>query len=113
MNDENKSIFEYLSRVDELVHVSDFMESRHLDEAMNTIVKLVSKPDIPPQVAAQLIVQLQAISATCAIRAAYYKNFFSPKAGSDEYKKKNMFYTLHEAINEVVAALKYNIRSVS
>jgi hypothetical protein len=113
MADTDKSILEYISEVDELLEVSKFLEDKQIDEALGLLVKLVQKPDIPGQVATKCIVQLQAISAICAMRASYYKNIVGPKAGTDEYRKKNLYFSLHEALNEVVAAVKYNIRGSS
>lgn len=107
---DEKTIAEYISEIDELLEVSTFMQSGQVDEALGTIVKIINKPDIPPQAATQIVVKLQAISAVCAVQAAYYKNITTGKAGSEEYKRKNMFYSLHEAINELVAALKYLCR---
>lgn len=107
MADENKSVLEYISNVDEFIQLSGFMEDEQLDWVLDTVVKLSVKPDIPPKVATQLIVQLQAIASKCSVQAGYYKNVVSPKAGSPEYKKKGMLYTLADALENLVAALKY------
>lgn len=105
--DEDKSILEYISNVDEFIQLADFMQDDQLEWALDMVVKLQMKPDIPPKVAIQLIVQLQAIASKCSVQAGYYKNIISPKAGSPEYKKKGMLYTLADAIENLVAALKY------
>lgn len=110
MADDEKNIFEYISEVDELLEVSKFFGDSKVDEAIGYIVKIIEKPDMPLQVAAALIVKLQAISSMCAVQAAYYKNLKPGKAGTEDYQRKNMFYSLHEAINELVAALKYLCR---
>jgi hypothetical protein len=107
MANEDKSVVEYISEVDELLEVSKFIHSEQVDQALGTIVKIVSKPDIPPQTAAYMIVKLQAISSICAVQASYYKNLNPGKAGSEEYQRKNMYFSLHEAINELCQALKY------
>ena len=110
MATEEKTVVEYISDIDELLEVSNFINSEQVDQALGTIVKIVQKPDIPPQAAAGLIVKLQAISSVCAVQAAYYKNLKPGKAGTEEYKRKNMYYSLHEAINELCQALKYLCR---
>jgi hypothetical protein len=107
MADEEKHIAEYISEVDELLEVSKFLHSEQIDEALGIIVKIINKPDIPPRVAVLTIQKLQAISSMCAIQAAYYKNLNPGKAGTEEYKRKNMYYSIHEALNELCAALKY------
>lgn len=107
MASESKSILEYISDVDELLKVSEFIGSEQVDEALGLIVKIIQKPDIHPSAAQHAIVKLQAISSMCAIQASYYKNLVAPKAGTDPYKLKNLYFSLHEAINELCQALKY------
>lgn len=107
---EDKSIFEYISKVDEFIEIAELMKDEQLEFALDSIVKLQIKPDIPPKTAIQLIVQLQAIASKCSVQAGYYKNIVAPKAGSAEYRKKGMLYTLADAIENLVAALKYMCR---
>lgn len=102
-----KNTFEYISRVDEILEISKFMNSELVDKALDKIVHVVSNPDIPPQTASSLIVHLQAISSVCAMQASYYKNLNPGKAGSEEYKLKNLYFSLHESLNELTNALKY------
>lgn len=106
----DKSTLDLISEIDEFQRLSGMMEDGELDTALSAIVKLIMKPDIPPQAATQLIIQLQAISSKFAILATFYKNVEPGKAGTQEYKKKNVYFTMHECLNELVAALKYNIR---
>jgi len=110
MADEDKSVLEYISEVDEILEVSKFIGNEQVDQALDTIVKIMHKPDIPPNAAAKLIVQLQAIASMCAIQASVYKNLKAGKAGSREYQLKNLYYSLEKAISELVAALKYLCR---
>lgn len=107
MENEEKTILEYISEVDELLTVSQFIGDDRVDEALAMIIKIINKPDIPQQVVAPAIVKLQAISSMCAIQASYYKNLNPGKVGTEEYKLKSLFFSLHEALNELCAALKY------
>lgn len=109
MNDE-KTVLEAVSDIDEFMAISQTINDKDLDDALSIIIKLIMKPDIPPQAATQLIIKLQAISTKFAIMSTYYKSVAPGKPGTDEYKKKNIYITLHESINELVSALKYNIR---
>ena len=106
------SILELVSKVDEFMELHNIFNDEDLDSALSTVVKLISKPDIPPQAALVLITKLQAIAVKFHIQASYYKNVLKPKINSIEYQKKNMYFTMHEALNDLVAALKYNIRSL-
>lgn len=110
MADEDKSILEYISEVDEILEASQFVGNEQVDHALGTIVKIMHKPDIPPQSAAKLIVQLQAVASMCAVQASVHKNLRHAKAGSRDYQLKNLYYSLEAAISDLVAALKYLCR---
>lgn len=107
MADDDKSVLEYISEVDELLEASTFIGNGQVDEALGMIVKIMHKPDIPPQAASKLIVQLQSIASMCAIQASVHKNLRQAKAGSKDYQLKNLYYSLEKAISDLVAALKY------
>lgn len=107
---DKDEILELIDTVAELVTVNDFLGDEHAAEALALIVRIIQKPDIPIQTVAPAIVKLQAISSLCAVRASVYKNLTPGKAGTEEYKRKNMYYSLHEAMNELCAAMKYLIR---
>ena len=65
-----------------------FMEEGRvdLDQALDLIIKLISKPDVPAASAPALIVKLQAISAKLSVLARYYTTF--EKGGENSKKKK-------------------------
>lgn len=107
MADEDSSIYEYISKVDELLKISEFVGSEQVDMALDMLVKVISKPDIPPIVAAKAIVQLQAVSSMCALQASYYKNINPGKAGSKEYTLKNVYFSLAQALADLCQAMKY------
>jgi hypothetical protein len=102
-----KTILEYISEVDELLEVSKFMQNDRVDEALSIVMKVITQPDIPQGIVAPTIVKLQGISSMCAIQASYYKNLNPGKVGTEEYKLKNLYFSLHEALNELTNALKY------
>jgi hypothetical protein len=103
---ENTTL-EQVSFVTEFNDMSEFMKDKDLDQALDLIIKLISKPDVPPGTAPSLIVKLQAISAKLAMQARYYTTF---EKGGDNSKKKNTYYTAAEAIDKLVDALKYSAR---
>ena len=104
---ESKNIIEQISEVTEFNDMSEFMQDKDLDIALDLIIKLISKPDVPSTAAPGLIVKLQAISAKLAIQARYYTTF---EKGGENSKKKNVYFTAEEAINRLVDALKYSAR---
>lgn len=109
MTDE--SVLELVSKVDEFLELSNLIDDDDLNVALSHVVKLCMKPDVPPQTATRLIIQLQSISAKLHIAASWYKNVARPKPDTVEYKKKNMYFSVADALNDVVGALKYQIRN--
>ena len=94
-----------IDMVNGLAEIADFMEDEELTQALTFIAKLILKPDIPVQLATVEIVRLQAIAAKMAFRATWMVNV---EKGNRE--KKNIYFTAHEAITDLVSALKYIVR---
>ena len=101
------TVLEYISQVTELNDMSEYMQDKDLDIALDLIIKLISKPDVPAASAPALIVKLQAISAKLAVMARYYTTF---EKGGENSKKKNTYYTVSEAVDKLVDSLKYSAR---
>lgn len=94
-----------IDMVNGLSEIADYMQDEELTSALTTIAKLIIKPDIPLQIATLEIVRLQAIAAKMAFRATWMVNV---EKGNRE--KKNIYFTAHEAITDLVAALKYIVK---
>ncbi len=105
MDKEVKTDKTTIEAVNGLAEIADFMQDEELTMALTTIAKLIIKPDIPIQVATLEIVRLQAIAAKMAFRATWMVNV---EKGNRE--KKNIYFTAHEAISDLVSALKYIVR---
>lgn len=96
-----------ISEVTELNELSEFMKDKDLDDALELVIKLIMKPDVPSTKAPDLIVRLQALSTKFAVLARYYTTF---EKGVDASKKKNVYYTVSDAINKLVDSLKYSAK---
>jgi hypothetical protein len=96
-----------ISSITELNDMHEFMQDEHLDLAMAVIIKLILNPDIPFGKAPGLIVQLQALASKFQMQARYYTSY---EKGADAVKKKNTFYSAHEAVSRLVDALKYSAK---
>jgi hypothetical protein len=81
------------------------MKDEELTTALTTIAKLIVRPDIPLNVATIEIVRLQAIAAKMAFKATWMVN-----VDKGNREKKNIYFTAHEAISDLVSALKYIVR---
>jgi hypothetical protein len=102
-----KPTIELISELTEFNDLKEFMNDKDLDFALDLIIKLIAKPDVPSSKAPDLIVKMQALSAKFAVLSRYYTTF---EKGGENAKKKNVYYTAEEAINRLVDALKYSAR---
>jgi hypothetical protein len=94
-----------IEMINGLAEIADFMEDEELTQALTFIAKLIVRPDIPINVATVEIVRLQAIAAKMAFKATWMVNV---EKGNRE--KKNIYFTAHDAISDLVSALKYIVR---
>lgn len=99
---ENKTTIDIING---LAEIADFMQDEELTQALVFISKVILKRDVPMQVAAMEVVRLQAIAAKMSFKATWMTN-----VDKGDRAKKNIYYTAAEAINDLVAALKYIIR---
>jgi len=94
-----------LEMVNGLSEIAEFMEDEELTVALTFIAKLIFKPEIPTQLATIEIVRLQAIAAKMAFKATWLVN-----VDKGNREKKNIYFTAHEAITDLVSALKYMVK---
>lgn len=107
---EDRNILELISTVDEFLEMHKEFKDVDLDFALSVIIKIIGKPDIPQQALVYLIIQLEAIASKLHIVASYLKNVAKPAPGSIDFKKKNMYYSISDAISNLVSALKYGMK---
>jgi hypothetical protein len=105
LSDEN--VLATISEITEFNDLHEFMNDEQLDRAMDIVIKLLAKPDVPVSYATRLIVELQALSTKFAMLAAYYATIAKDRAGSANNNKKNIYYSTKEAIDKLVDSLKY------
>lgn len=111
MNEETRSIVEYVSQVREIMEISEYMQDPILDEALGYVVKLSvksTKEVIPPGAVSNLVIKLQSIAGQCAVKAKYYTVF---EKGPEASKRKNVYYTVEESLDKIVNALKYGAKN--
>jgi hypothetical protein len=83
------------------------MNDPDLDTALELMIKLIAKPDVPAAKAPELIVKLQSLSAKFSMLARYYTTF---EKGGDAAKRKNVYYTASDSIDKLVDAVKYSAK---
>lgn len=94
-----------ISMLNDLSDIAEYMGDDDLTSAIETLVKLIIKPDIPINIATVEIVRLQAIASKMALKATWMAN-----VDKSNRAKKNIYYTAAESINNLVSALKYVTR---
>jgi hypothetical protein len=94
-----------VNEVAEFNDISELMNDDQLTDALGVIVKLMMNPDVPPQKAVGLIVQLEAYAAKFKMLASYYTN-----VKKDDRARKNLYYSANEAVQRLVDSLKYSAK---
>lgn len=106
----SESVIDLVSQVDEFIEISELFDDKDMDTALSKVVRIIANPDINPATATTAIIHLQGLSTKFYIQANYLKNMVKPKAGSEEYTKKNMLFAMSAALDNLIAALKYGAR---
>ena len=107
---DSKNTLELISDITEFNDLHEFMKDEHLDKALAIVVKLLMNPDVPSAKAPHLIMELQAMSTKFSILASVYSTIMKDKAGTENNKKKNVYYSVKESLDKLVDALKYVVR---
>ena len=100
----------YLSKIQDLMDLHDFMDDEDLAAAMDLALKCIAKPDIPPANAKAAIVKLEAMAFKFKMMGNVYMTIKMGKAGTDENKRKNVYFSVSEQCHELSQALKYILR---
>lgn len=104
-----KGPYEFIGTVYELNQICIDMGDDDLTNALDTVIKIISKPDIPPQAATKAVVQLQAYAVSFKMKAKYY--MLINKEG-EAAKKKNIYLSMAEALKDLVDSLKYLCKNI-
>lgn len=106
---ENSDLTAVLNVAQEYKEVSEFLTDDQVDRALILLVKLLRDPNGPSQIAIPgLIVELQAISTHCALKATYYQTI--GKSEPDSTHKKNLYYTFRDAFIKLTDSVKYMLK---
>lgn len=105
-------MLEYLSEVQDLVDLHEFMQDDELAEAMDLALKVIAKPDIPVSVARNALAKFQGYSVRFRMQAATYTYVKTGKAGTEENVKKNVYFAAAEQCHAMAQTLKYLSREI-
>lgn len=96
-----------IDQVKDIKRISDEMNDPEVDKALALVIETIKKPDVSAH-AHLAVTQLSALAAYFAVEATYYKNW--GKAGIEERFKKDMYYTLNDALSQLADAIKYQAK---
>jgi len=103
---------EYLSEIQDLIDLHEFMEDEHLAYAMNLALKVLAKPEEAAKKSATLVVKFEALAFKFGMMGQTYMTIKNGKAGTDENKKKNVYFSARDRCHEMSAALKYMAKGI-
>lgn len=106
---EDEEIFHYLNQVAEFKKISEFMHDEDIDHVLAQVVKIVQKPNIPPEVVDILIVMLSAMSAKFTMISCDY--MYISKSGAGARERKSIYRTAAASLDNLVNALKFPARN--
>lgn len=101
-----KTTVDLLNEVSEFNDMAEYMKDEEFTKALALVAKLIANPDIPPAKAQVLLLQLQSYSVKFGMLATWYAN-----VKKTERPKKNMYYSMREAVDRLCDALKYTTRT--
>lgn len=99
---------DYVSNLQDLMDLHEFMDNQDLGEAMNLAVKCIAKPDMPPSVARTALLKMQGYAFQFRMQAATYT--YIHKTSPEEKTKKNVYFAASEQCHELAQTLKYLVK---
>lgn len=101
---------ESIEEVEEFVRIRDFMDDEEVEEALQLVRKSIKKPDVPPEKVSEVIYKIQGLATQFQIIASFYKTIGYGAAKTEAGHKRNLYASLADALDKLVAALKYQAR---
>lgn len=105
----SKSI-EYISHLQDLMDLHEFMDNEELTEAMGLAVKCIAKPDIPPADVRNALVKMQGFAFQFRMQATVYTYIHTGRTGTPENVKKNIYFAASEQCHNMAQTLKYLLK---
>jgi hypothetical protein len=97
----------YLSAIQDLVDLNDFMQDEDFGRAMDLALKVIAKPKMPPAVALEAMAKMQGYAFKFRMMGQAYMTIKKGPGGSPENNKKNVYFSVSEQCHELAQTLKY------
>lgn len=107
---EEQHPLKYLSEIQDLMDLSDFMDDPEFTHALELALKCIAKPDLPPANARLVLVQMEAYAFKFKMMGQVYMTIKQGKAGTEENKKKNVYFAISERCHDLATVMKYIVK---
>jgi hypothetical protein len=97
----------YLSAIQDLVDLNDFMQDDDFAKACDLALKVIAKPKMPPAVALEAMAKMQGYAFKFRMMGQAYMTIKKGPGGSPENNKKNVYFSVSEQCHELAQTLKY------
>lgn len=108
--DNGTKALTHLSRVQDLMDLSNYMDNPDLTEAMELALHCIADPNMPAATARKALLKMQGLAFQFRMQAATYTYINSGKAGTEQNVKKNIYFAVSEQCHELAQTLKYLAR---
>lgn len=107
----DKTSLEYISDIQDFIDLHDFLqEDADFLEALDMGLKCIAKPDLPPAIARQVMVQMQGYAMRFKMQHLVYMQIHTGRTGSIENVKKNAYAYMSDQCHNLAQTLKYLVR---
>lgn len=89
-------------------NIKEYMDDEDLGKTLDLVVKIIAKPNVPPQNVAVLATQLEAYAIKFRLMFVGYMSYM--KGTTEANMKKNHYKELYTGIDRLVDSLKYLVR---
>lgn len=107
MSDDKKHPLEYLSEVQDMIDLHEYLGEDSVAEAIDLALKCIAKPNVPPAEARKALILFQAFALKFEMQGYVYMQIRPGKTGSIENAKKNVYFKLSKQCHEMAQTLKY------
>ena len=110
---ETKEALEYLSGIQDLMDLNEFMDDPDFGDALDLALKVIAKPDLPPASARIAMAKMQGYAFKFRMMGQVYMTIQKGASGSAQNHKKNVYFSVSEQCHELAQMLKYLAREVN
>lgn len=110
MSEELSLGLERLSEVQDLVDLNAFMNDPDFENALELMLRCIANPNLTHATVRKALLLMQSYAFKFRMQGQVYMTIKAGKAGTDENKKKNVYFSASEQAHELAQTLKYLLK---